>query len=196
MKLRYIAAVSGIGVITGLAGVLPWAQEQIEISNAVAHTATLPKVTLNAKPAVAPSQTIAGHPNHILVPSVGISLPLVDGYYNAKDGSWTLSSTKAQFAAATPQPNNASGNTFIYGHATNEVFGRLPNIKAGAEVIITTDNGYKFTYRFTNSVVVSPTDTAVLAATNTPTLTMQTCTGLWSQYRQMFHFDFVSVAKQ
>lgn len=196
MKLRYIAAISGVGIIAGIAGILPWVEEQVAISNAIKNTASLPAVSVSAPPAHTPAQVISGHPVHMRIPSVGIDLPLIDGYYNTKDGSWTLSNTKAQYAVVTPQPNNVSGNTFIYGHATNEVFGKLPNIKAGAEARITLDNGYVFTYRFTDSAVVSPTNTSALNATTTPTLTMQTCTGVWSQYRQMFHFSFQDVAKQ
>lgn len=195
IKRKYITAISVVGVIAGIAGVTPVVLQDISISNAVAKAASTPAIeTVAATPPTVPSK-ISGHPTHISIPSVGIDLNVIDGIYNQKDGSWTLSDSQVQFATITPEPNDKAGTTFIYGHATNQVFGRLPRIKKGAEVVITTSNGYRFTYQFRDSIVVSPTDTSVLAATQQPTLTLQTCTGFWSENRQIFHFDFVRAEK-
>lgn len=196
IKLKYITVISTVGVIAGIAGIAPVLLQQVSISSAVAKAASTPAIeTVAATPPTSAPAALSGHPTHISIPYVGIELNVIDGFYNQKDGSWTLSDHNVQFATITPEPNDKTGNTFIYGHATNEVFGHLPRIKKDAEVAITTTNGYRFVYKFRDSVVVSPTDTSVLAATQSSTLTLQTCTGFWSENRQIFHFDFVRVEK-
>lgn len=195
IKLKYIAITSTIGVVAGLAGIAPVLWQEFNTQAAVAKAQNSPITTVAATPPTVSPQAISGHPAHINIPSVGIDLNVIDGTYNPKDGSWTLSDNKVQFGTMTPEPNNQTGNTFIYGHATNQVFGRLPRIKAGAEVAVTTSNGYRFIYRYRDNIIVSPTDTSILNPTQSPTLTLQTCTGFWSENRQIFHFDFVRIEK-
>jgi LPXTG-site transpeptidase (sortase) family protein len=149
-----------------------------------------------AKSHVKPSEpTISGHPTAISIPSVGINIPVIDGYYNQKTRDWTLSLDKAQFATPTVQPNNKQGNTFIYGHYRVGVFYTLPHIQPGAEATITTDNGYQFTYRFYQTYPTQPTDTSVLHYKGPPMLTLQTCSGSFYQNRQMYLFSLVSYSK-
>jgi LPXTG-site transpeptidase (sortase) family protein len=193
IKLKYIAATAGVGVLASLAVITPAFVQQRSIAEAVANTASTTATTVTA-PVPIPAVT-HGHPTHIGVPSLGISLGVTDGQYNATDGSWTLSDTQAMFGTMTPEPNDTTGNTFIYGHATNRVFGRLPQLKTGSEIAVHTSNGLRFVYTLRSSVVVSPTDTSVLAATQKPTLTLQTCTGLWSENRHIFTFDFTRVER-
>lgn len=194
IKLKYIAATAGIGVIASIAVIAPAVFHERSIVESVAHTASTTATTVAAPHASAPTVT-SGHPTHIGVPSLGISLDIIDGRYNAADGSWTLSDTQAMFGTMTPEPNDTTGNTFIYGHATNRVFGKLPQLKIGSEIAVHTSNGLCFVYTLRSSVIVPPTETSVLAATQKPTLTLQTCTGLWSENRHIFTFDFTRVEK-
>jgi LPXTG-site transpeptidase (sortase) family protein len=138
---------------------------------------------------------VSGRPTEISVPSVNIDIPVINGYYNPNSKDWTLSLDKAQFATPTTLPNNLTGNTFIYGHYRVGVFYTLPHIESGAEAIITTDNGYKFTYRFYQTYPTQPTDTSVLHYQGPPMLTLQTCSGSYYQNRQMYLFSFVKYEK-
>ncbi len=138
---------------------------------------------------------IKGHPTAISIPSLNINLQIIDGFYNSGSGAWTLTLDKAQFATVTSEPNNVSGNTFIYGHYRPEVFAYLHLIKPGSQAIVTTDNGYKFYYKFTQTYATSPQDGSVFTYEGTPMLTVQTCSGAWFQNRQMFLFDYVSYKK-
>lgn len=153
-----------------------------------------------AQPVVAPEDAtpniipvapdvIQGKPISLDIPSVNISVPIIDGVFNAKTQTWTLTLNKAQYAVMTVQPNNKSGNTFIYGHNRREVFNRLPKIKAGAIATIKTDNGHIFTYTFRDSRVTNPSDVSLFEYEGKPILTLQTCTGLFYQNRQLFTFD-------
>ncbi len=141
---------------------------------------------------------IAGKPIRITIPDYGVDLPVDEGYYNDRDGSWTLSQTHAQYAMMTTLANNLSGNTLIYGHGTNAVFGKLgaKTPPLGTLVEIYTDNGHVFTYTFADARNLTPNDTSVLNEQSTPpTLTIQTCTGVFSEWRTMFRFQFKEIVQ-
>lgn len=146
------------------------------------------------KPWVAPKpSTIQGNPVHIDIPSLGLSLDIINGTYNTRTGQWTLTEDKVQYAVNTPPPNNAEGDTFLYGHYRTGVFATLHDIKIGAQVAITTDNGHTFTYQLASVRVTDPSDTSLFNYAGKPILTIQTCTGLFFQYRQLFTFNLVGV---
>lgn len=147
----------------------------------------------NNVPPVTSTPLIIGTPERIAVPAVNISLKIIPGYYNPDSQSWTLSLTDAQWGVMTAKPNNKSGSTFIYAHARQNVFSELPKVKPGDEAIVSSDNGHTFTYRFISSVETVPTDTSLFDYNGKPILVLQTCSGLWYQYRQLFTFDLVKI---
>ena len=140
-----------------------------------------------------PAQVISGKPVRIQMSSLQIDLAVADGRYDAKDQTWTLSKDKAQYALNTPLANNAEGNTFIYGHNRKGVFKTLNRIKPGDKAVVTTDNGHQFTYTFRAAYETSPSDDSLFQYHGAPILTVQTCSGLWYQNRQLFTFNFESV---
>ena len=75
----------------------------------------------------------------------------------------------------TPLPGEA-GNAAIAGHRTTygAPFYNLDELHPGDLIQITTVQGL-FTYRVTGTLVVNPNDTAVVANTTTPELTLTTC---------------------
>ena len=124
-----------------------------------------------------------------------MKLKVVDGVYNSKDGSWSLSRDKVHFALPSAVPNNERGNTLIYGHYRPEVFARLKNIRSGEKAIVKTNNGYSFIYKFQNSKAVNPADTSIFAYDGKPKLTLQTCSGSFMQNRQLYSFEFIKYEK-
>jgi len=147
-----------------------------------------------APTANAPRTLTAGKPVRILIPSLNIDLAVVDGYYDAASQTWTLTGDKAQYAVMTSKANNIAGNTFIYGHNNKKVFASLPKIKVGDKVTLETDNGHKFTYKYVSSYETDPTDTSLFSYKGQPILTVQTCSGLWFQNRELFTFALSEVA--
>jgi LPXTG-site transpeptidase (sortase) family protein len=139
------------------------------------------------------SPLITGTPDHISIPDVNIDLAVIPGYYNPNDQSWTLTLDKAQWGAMTSKPNNKGGVTYIYGHYRVHVFYTLPKIQPGSLATVTTENGHTFTYRYTSSIVTKPEDTSLFKYQGKPILVLQTCTGAWYQYRQLFSFDLIQV---
>jgi LPXTG-site transpeptidase (sortase) family protein len=180
--------ISSVLVLAGSAVVLPAFYFDYSHKGTAAGV-NLEKASRQSKKPQNGTLLVTGHPKNISIPSVNINLPVIDGYYDSKSGEWTLTNDKAQYATPTVEPNNISGNTFIYGHALTVVFGRLTLIKPGAEVTITTDNGYAFKYKFIETYATQPTDTSVLRYQGPPILTLQTCSGSFWQNRQMYIFS-------
>jgi len=193
-SLRFHLALGAGLIIIGLISVgIIWLN-----SNHAQHSATKPQpVTkvLKNNPLPKTSQpVVSGVPVHITIPSVGIDLQVIPGYYNKNDGSWTLSLNNAQWGTMTAKPNNTEGDTFIYAHYRVHVFYSLPKVVPGDQAIITTDNGHTFTYTFISSTITSPDDTRLFNYQGKPILILQTCTGAWYQNRQLFVFNFTKLS--
>lgn len=140
-----------------------------------------------------PTEMISGKPNRIVVSSVGIDVPVIDGIYNTKSQTWTLSEDNAHYALITPLANNREGNTFIYAHNRPQLFSKLLDAKAGAKAVVYTTNGHKFTYQLRSERATKPTDDSLFHYKGAPILTLQTCSGAWFQNRSLFTFDLVGV---
>lgn len=157
-----------------------------------------PPAIIIKKPMPLPPKVISGKPVRIMIASSGIDLAIDDGSYNTADGSWTLSDTHAQFATMTQPANDHAGTTFIYGHGTDAVFGKIGSSSppSGTIAEITTDNGHVFTYVLQAVKNYEPSDTSVLqdTASGQPRLVVQTCTGAFSEWRTMFIFTFEKVS--
>lgn len=207
MKLRHISLAAGfilivVGLFLGAPSLLRWhenasvpkvaaspfAQTSQQETTQPAQVVSTPVVTQESTPVKAHNR-----PVRLQIPSLGMDLTVADGYYNASTQKWTLSNNKAHYAVQTPVPNAESGNTFIYGHNRKEVFRKLSQIKLGAEVVITTGEGRKFVYVFKGALETTPDDSSVFAYSGPSMLTIQTCSGVRFENRQMFLFDFKEV---
>lgn len=150
-------------------------------------------VTSTQKVAPKPN-VIEGQPTELDIPSLGMDLPIIPGVYNPRTKTWTLTLNKVQYANITPQPNNQSGDTFLYGHYRSEVFARLHTILPQSLAVVKTNNGHSFYYQLASVKVTNPNDTSIFSYEGKPMLTIQTCTGLFFQNRQLFSFNLVRVA--
>lgn len=101
------------------------------------------------------------------------------------------------FATLSKQPNNKAGMTFIYGHGTEKVFGKIGNNHpaVGSIAEIYTDNNHVFTYSLKAIENLKANDTWILKNKHSgpPRLIIQTCTGIYSQWRTMFEYTYMSV---
>lgn len=138
--------------------------------------------------------TISGVPAHIDIPHANISVDVEPGHYNKASQTWTLSTTKAEYATITPKANNGNGNTFIYGHNRWAVFYKLLNVHTGDEAILTTTDHHKFVYKMASRRDTNPNDDSLFRYQGPPILTLQTCSGFWYQNRSLFVFNLVSAS--
>lgn len=157
----------------------------------------LPSTALAAElpkpPVFQQAQVISGTPTKIALPSLGLDITVDPGIYNSIDHTWTLSPSHAHFAEPSMPPNNKQGNTLIYGHNNDYVFGLLRNIHAGDTAIITADNGHRFYYSFVSAENVKPDNMIVFQYQGPPTLVIQTCTGNWNEWRKLSTFKLIKV---
>jgi len=119
-------------------------------------------------PLVLPPPT--GAPIGILrIPSIGLDQVVVEGV-----GTAQLRSGPGHYPE-TPLPGEA-GNVAIAGHRTTYAhpFYDLSDVRPGAAIDISTAQG-QFLYRATGTIVVSPSDVAVLDPIGRATLTLTTC---------------------
>lgn len=195
-KLKLIGSIALLYLLT--IGVVGYALQPSRLLSTPVQ-AQQHKPTIKHEPVTSRFVLISGEPVRIVIPDYGIDLPVDEGTYN-ESGAWTLSDTRAQFALISAPANNAGGNTFIYGHGTDAVFGKLgTTIPApGTIAKIHTANGYVFTYRFAEAHNLTAADTWVFddVTSGPPHLTVQTCTGSFSEWRTMFTFAFEKVEKE
>jgi len=152
--------------------------------------------------AIAPKQLLSGPevekinlgiPIRIVVPSVGIDLPVKFGSYNSVDQTWTLDTESAFYADRSVPSNDSNGSTLIYGHARSGLFGQLPAIANGATAQVFTDSGKVFSYIFVSSRQVQPDDTSIFVNSGPPSLALQTCSGPFDIYRTLVSFNLQKV---
>jgi sortase (surface protein transpeptidase) len=191
-KIRYVSAVATVYIMT--IGIIGYALSPALLPSTTVYADTKKSEQLPHKPATPRFVVVSGKPVRVTIPDYGIDLPVDEGFYNPADGSWTLSETHAQFAMISVLANNFGGNTFVYGHGTDAVFGKIGTAPppVGTVAKIYTDNNHVFVYTLKDVRNLTPNDTSVLdnVSVGPPTLTIQTCTGTFSEWRTMFRFGF------
>lgn len=191
-KLRFYAASCLLyGLVIFVGWTLTRPMPTLQFHTVASKQPALHPITMPIKP------VLIGQPVRIVIPDSGVDLPIESGYYDAATDSWTLDKNVAYFAVISSPANDQAGETFVYGHNNNDVFGALRHQTptAGTEVLIHTDNGHIFSYRFTDSSSVGPNDVSVLNYQGPPRLTIQTCTGSFDELRTMYRFAFDRVVQ-
>lgn len=133
---------------------------------------------------------LKGVPNRIVVPSLSIDLPVVSQSYSQALKTWPVAATTANYATETAQINNLKGQTLIYGHNNQVVFGPLLSIEPQAQAFVYTANGHIFEYEYSGSQDISPSQVGVIAimAKAPAGLNLITCDGAFYQYRHVMNF--------
>lgn len=156
-----------------------------------------PHVPARVKPSF---QIVSGLPNRIVIPDSSwdgrvVDLPIDPGYYDAATDTWTLSGYRAQFVMFSSLPNNYIGETYIYGHNNDYVFGALRHVTpaVGSTALLYTTNGHIFSYTFNHATSIGPDVTSVLTYTGRPIMVIQTCTGSFNEVRTLYYYDFQKV---
>jgi LPXTG-site transpeptidase (sortase) family protein len=119
-------------------------------------------------------------PEHINIAGAGVDLKVVSVPLEA--GTWKVNNSVANYAQGTSLVSNKEGNVGIFAHDRQVGFANIKNLK-DQDSIEVFGNGYKAVYKVNKQDVVDPTSVDVFYKTEEPTLTLVTCTGLFSQKR-------------
>ena len=133
----------------------------------------------------APTATIAAFLpiTRVVIPSISLSSDAVPAQLVQKDGSltWDVPAFKIGHAEGTAGAGGP-GNTVLVGHVTSRsmgnVFENLHRAHVGDGVQVFSSER-EFDYRVVDIRTVGRTDVSVVGPTNTPSLTLITCTGVW-----------------
>ena len=168
-----------------------WHNQQVKAD--VAKAAEQAKNQIESVPSTKLAKTeIAGKPVRILLPRLNIDISVVDGSYSASSNSWSVAQSTANYATNTVPVNNVKDQTLIYGHWSKEVFGPTKQLEPGDIMYVYTDNQHIFSYKFTGSTIVRPTDTQLFSELQgEPGLILMTCDGAWANDRRLMRFELV-----
>jgi sortase A len=162
-------------------------------STTAAHPSSTTTTTATGdQPTVGPSIAAPndGNPVGFLrIPKIGLNKVIVQGTSESD-----LRQGPGHYPG-TPLPGE-QGNAAIAGHRTTygAPFYNLDELKLGNSIVVTTVQG-TFTYHVISTVIVSPSDTAVVGNTSTPELTLTTCNPRFSaSTRLVVHAQLVGNA--
>ena len=124
-------------------------------------------------------------PTRIAIPDLGIDLPV----YQATiiHNVWPTTTKGASYLTSSPVPGN-TGNSVIYAHNWESLFGHLRYAKVGEKVIVTYPDKTKKTFVIAYTSIVTPDTSSILSSSKDKRLTLYTCIGFFDSHR------FVAVA--
>jgi len=134
----------------------------------------------------AKSSVVKGEvPKRITISSLGIDLPIYQA--TIVNNYWPTTDLGASYLTSSPLPGN-KGNSVIYAHNWQSLFGKLVNVKIGDTVVVSYPDNTKKTFVVQYTSVVSPDESTILAPSKDNRITLYTCTGFLDSKR------FVAVA--
>jgi sortase A len=164
---------------------------------ALAHDFIAPRGRAPAAPgAVAPQLpldapgVVAPQPTHLLIPALTLDTPIVETFI--VDEQWEVAEYAAGYLHGTAFPGD--GNTALAGHAglRGAVFRDLGALNFGDDIYVDA-GGWRYHYRVRESKSVWPDQVEVLDPSQTPILTLMTCTN-WDTQRLVVVADLIGSA--
>lgn len=120
--------------------------------------------------------------NHLVLPSIFLNEEILEGdtIATADKGPWRRPTS------GTPE---TGGNTVIVGHrwtyrAARDIFFHLDKVKVGDPIGLYWNNA-EYVYKVSEVRIVMPHEIWVEEQTDTPTLTLYTCTPIWSSRQRL-----------
>lgn len=190
-RRRPLTAVFGVTLVAGIVIVsypyLPLLTYSIAPPNAdelpyASRLARLPDPAAQpAQPPAAPKPAPNG--NRLVIPKIGVDIAVVDGADEQAllRGAWRIPGT-----SDSPMAGNmvVSAHRFRYRPPASETFYLLDKLKPGDLVILYWKNE-EYDYRVSATREVNPDAVEILNGSDTPQLTLFTCTPLFSTARRL-----------
>ena len=127
-------------------------------------------------------------PTRLIIPTLGLDVPIKEVFI--VDDQWEIAEYAAGYMNGSGLPG-VPGNLAMSGHAGlyGAVFANLRSLKPGADIYVDAA-GVRYRYRLRTASTVWPNQAEVLDSTETPTMTLITCTN-WDTQRLVAQADFV-----
>lgn len=113
-------------------------------------------------------------PSSITIPTLSLTLPTFEA--SITNGIWQIHDHGVSHLSSSQNPGE-DGNSIFYAHNTDDLFGKLTQIKKGDAITVLTKDQNIFSYVVTSIQTVNPTDVDVLTMHEGETITLYTCTG-------------------
>ena len=173
-----------------------WSWKKPEMQKTIVKTQEVVQKKSADSAALAPGEVIPAG-NVLVIPKLNVNAPIVMADTTDENKVHDELHNGVVHYDGTAAPGEV-GNSFITGHSSNYwwdtgkynyVFVLLDKLQPGDQAIIYY-NGKKFVYTMRDAVVVQPNDMSVLAPTDTPVLSLMTCTPAGTSLRRLVvHFD-------
>lgn len=119
-------------------------------------------------------------PTMIQIPSLHLTIPIIPSKVTGH--VWETTDKGVSYATSTPIPGE-KGNSIIYGHNFTNILGNLPKIAPHATITVVFSDHTQETFVVDKAATVTPDNTEVLKSSDTPVLTIYTCTGFLDSKR-------------
>lgn len=183
----------GIYILFNLPVVLTrisWQKPQ-ETQQLIVKTQEVVQKKMADSAALSPGEVIPAE-SRVIIPKIKVNVPIV--YASTKDEKSIegLLHNGVVHYQGTSNPGEV-GNSFITGHSSNYwwdtgkynyAFVLLDKLEPGDQAVVYY-NGKKFVYTVRDKTVVEATDISVLAPTDTPVLTLMTCTPPGTSWKRL-----------
>ena len=97
-------------------------------------------------------------------------------------GNWSISENHVSYLVDSALPGEP-GNIIMYGHNKRTILGNIRVLKGYEKITLTLSDGSTRVYQVESMQQVSPTQTQLLAPTDSETLTLYTCSGFMDSQR-------------
>ncbi len=131
-------------------------------------------------------------PAELSIPRISLYKSIEPGIYDTTQDKWNVSADHPHFATVSMQPNIFGGNTVIYAHNSDDLFGHLDKLQSDDTVQVKLKNGKTFIYEYSSSKEVSPLDVSIFTNNGSHQLVLLTCTGKKNSMRRVVFLNLKS----
>lgn len=119
-------------------------------------------------------------PKRIIIPKISVDLPIVSSHI--KKGEWETTTDGISYLGVSPIPGDV-GNSILYGHNFDYLFGKLPHLTPGDIIEIEYEDHSKKEFIIRYTQVVTPKQVDIIKPTTDRRITLYTCTGFLDSKR-------------
>lgn len=143
-----------------------------------------------SKPSLLSAFVSPSLPKFISIPSAKINAEVASGGY--KDNKWILDDNYVLFLPTSAKLGEG-GNTILYAHNREGLFGNLKKASYGDVIVLSDANGKKYKYSIYSIEWIKPYETEKINTYEKDTITLFTCDGWFDEKRLVVKAKIIKV---